>query len=409
MSVLTVETVDVHKGETRVGTLSRTPRGAELRYADEHVARASGDRHAAIAFAMPVRTAPYDVAGVNLHPFFAGLLPEGLRLRALVRAVKTSEDDLFSLLVAAGRDTVGDVSVTRPGEAPRDEAVVLDSAALDTTSFRELLEQSLRFDGEGGNHAAVAGVQPKVSAAMISFPVRTRSARRACLLKLAPVEYPRLIENEAFFMAAAAHAGVDTARVGVVHDVDGEAGLLVDRFDRLTRDDGSIARIHQEDACQLLDRYPADKYRVTLRDVASALDVCSAPIVERLRLLRLVAFSYAIGGGDLHAKNVSVCTRDGLVALSPAYDIVSTLPYGDDRMALSMDGRDTRFAARDFIAFGERVGVRAIATRRMLSDLVRRVGPWSDRVDEIGLAPKPTRHLSRTMTSRLLALDPSGA
>lgn len=73
----------------------------------------------------------------------------------------------------------------------------------------------------------------------------------------------------------------------------------------------------------------ADVYR-------GALDVCTAPIVARARLLRLVAFSYAIGNGDLHGKNVSVYGSDGQVELTPAYDALSTLPYGDTHMALEL-------------------------------------------------------------------------
>lgn len=97
---------------------------------------------------------------------------------------------------------------------------------------------------------------------------------------------------------------------------------------------------------------------------------------------------------------------DGRVSLTPAYDIVSTLPYGDTRMALSMEGRDNELRAAHFIAFGERVGVRSAATRRMLETLVRRVSPWAGRVAEIGLAERPTAHLERTMRARLTHLTP---
>jgi serine/threonine-protein kinase HipA len=47
--------------------------------------------------------------GDNLPPFFAGLLPEGRRFSALVKKLKTSEDDLFSLLAMVGTDCIGDI------------------------------------------------------------------------------------------------------------------------------------------------------------------------------------------------------------------------------------------------------------------------------------------------------------
>jgi serine/threonine-protein kinase HipA len=53
-------------------------------------------------------------------PFFAGLLPEGARLVALITRLKTSAADEFSLLVAVGGDTIGDVRVLPEGAAPEE-------------------------------------------------------------------------------------------------------------------------------------------------------------------------------------------------------------------------------------------------------------------------------------------------
>lgn len=403
MSVRLVDTVDVYKQGELVGALTRTSHGARLSYTEAYVAAHQGDVRRGVSFSLPPRREPYEVFGTNLHPFFAGLLPEGLRLRALVRALKTSEDDLFSLLVASGDDTVGDVSVARAGQAPEQRAPVTDTAALSRASFRALFEESLRYD-TGPGDAAIAGVQPKVSAARISFPVRARDKRRAYILKLTPAEYPRLVENEAFFMGVAKMAGFPVAPVKVVHDSEGQSALLVERFDRLPERGGLLGRLHQEDACQLLDRYPADKYRLSLREVADALEICSAPLAERLKLLRLQTFSYLIANGDLHGKNVSVRVVDARVELTPAYDLLSTLPYGDRSMSLSMDGRDDKLRRSHFVAFGERVGLRPQAVEAMLDTLLRRLSPALARLSEIGLDEKKTEHLARTMRERMLAI-----
>ena len=52
----------------------------------------------------------------------------------------------------------------------------------------------------------LAGVQPKVSAAMLSAPIRTRSG--PAILKLNPVQYPLIVENERFFMTMAGACGL---------------------------------------------------------------------------------------------------------------------------------------------------------------------------------------------------------
>jgi hypothetical protein len=45
--------------------------------------------------------------------------------------------------------------------------------------------------------------------------------------------------------------------------------------------------------------------------------------------------------------------------------------------------------------------------RRVLTTLVKRLGPFAARLDAIGLEAKATRHLERTLVARLRALDPA--
>jgi serine/threonine-protein kinase HipA len=79
-----------------------------------------------------------------------------------------------------------------------------------------------------------------------------------------------------------------------------------------------------------------------------------------------------IANGDMHAKNVSVRTLDGRTMLTPAYDLLSTLPYGDGKLALQLEGRDERLSRRHFTSFGERVGLRTAAVTQMLDRLCER-------------------------------------
>ncbi len=363
-----------------------------------------------VATVFPVREKRFGVSGSNLHPYFANLLPEGARLSALLRAVKTSKDDLLSLLAVVGRDAVGYVSVTPRGSPPRKGAPnpqVADRASLTQTSFAELFRQSVDYQNTGYDPTTVAGVQEKLSASMISFPLGTvlsqGESQAAYILKLSPAAYPYLVENEAFFMRAARQAGIEVAEVEVVRDCDGHAGLLVKRFDRVLRRGGRkpSLKLRQEDACQLLDRYPADKYAVSLRDVIEKLNVCDSPIVETAKLMRLYAFSYVIGNGDLHAKNISVYfPPKGPVRLTPAYDLLSTFPYGDTRMALQLDGRDTRFTRPMLVSFAARFHVRETITNRLLDEVCDGIPSWIADLEEIGLDAKKTRALRAEIESR---------
>jgi len=390
---------DVYRDGVLAGAIERTDHGASFRYDATYLER---DDALGIAFRLPLTREPVVTVGANLHTFFSGLLPEGERFVALSRRVKTSRDDLLSLLMAAGADCIGDVAVTPHGSPPRDATPSADIAHLEAADFSALFEESLRFPGmEEQRGAVVPGVQRKLSAAMISFPVRARRQGQHYILKLTPPEHPRLVENEAFFMSWAERCGLRVAPTRLVHDAAAQSGLLVERFDRVASPRG-VRRLHQEDACQLLDRYPADKYNVSLSDVFEAVcEVCSAPIVAAAELLRLVAYSYLIGNGDLHAKNVSVIvTPSGRVDVTPVYDVLSTLPYGDRSMALRMEGRDAKLRRSHFLSFGARHGLRERAVRSILDQLCDLAPGIIGELGVIGLDERRAEALRRAIAAR---------
>ncbi len=136
---------------------------------DEPFHEAHREDPGGIAVHLPYAQRRFETGGVNLHPYFAGVLPEGLRLTALVRRAKTSEDDLFTLLALTGADCVGDVFAAPEGQTPQGGAPAAEVRALSEVSFRDLFERSVR--GDPSAEPVVPGVQEKVSASMSSFPV----------------------------------------------------------------------------------------------------------------------------------------------------------------------------------------------------------------------------------------------
>ncbi len=245
-------------------------------------------------------------------------------------------------------------------------------------------------------------MQEKLSDALISFPVK--AGEGPAILKLSPDRYPQLVENEAFFLKMAESCGLRVPPHRIVKDHSGASGLLVERFDRL-RTAGRVVRLPQEDACQLIGRRPVDKYRLSLREVAGAVtEAVAAPAVAILELTLLTAFSYLIGNGDCHGKNVSVrwLPEERMAEVTPMYDLLSTAPYGlDDRLALPMDGRDNRIWGKDLVRFAETWEIPAQLVRRKLENMLQRAEPWPERVGEIGLAASAAERLARTMRSRM--------
>ncbi len=249
---------------------------------------------------------------------------------------------------------------------------------------------------------AIAGAQEKLSPSMISLPFATRGRR--WILKLNPPDKELLVENEHFFMNAAKACGLDVAKTHLVRDRHGQAGLLVERFDR-QRSNRKWRGVQQEDACQFLDKYPADKYRLHTGEIAEGLGRwCGAPAVECARLIELLAFSYLIGNGDLHGKNVSITGARGIPQLSPGYDLLSTRPYKDLKLALRLGGRDDNVKRRDFIAFGRRFGVAQQAVESRLDRIVAHIAPFTARVSEIGYDVRVTKQLMELMKKRTAEL-----
>ncbi|MDQ3266817.1 MAG: HipA domain-containing protein [Myxococcota bacterium] len=404
-----VQVAEVWRDDARVGTITRTAHGSDFEYSQEFFQQHAGQK-GGIAVHLPYSRRRTGTHGTNLHPFFAGLLPEGLRLRVLVSRTKTSEDDLLSLLIAAGTDTVGDLAVVPQGDQPRELALDTGRWKPEAVLFPELLAQSLARTRSGEDEPLIPGVQEKVSASTVSFPLRP-PGRRAYLLKLNPEDKPELVQNEDFFMRMAKGCGLRVATTRLLRDREGNPGLLVERFDRRwLKQDQRLVRIHQEDGCQFLNRYPSEKYRLSCAELARGIQhTCAAPIPELARFLVLVAFSYLVGNGDLHAKNVSILADGpaGGFRLSPAYDLLTTLPYGDRRMAMKLEGRDDNLTRAHLIAFGARHGVNARAVGKLLDRLSTAARPWIARLEEIGFDRRRTKFLRETIRKRLQDLSPS--
>ncbi len=348
---------DVYKNGTLAATL--TSEGPDTRFI-----YVPGYQGPPVALSLPLGHSVIR-PGRTLPPFFTNLLPEGRRLSSLLRAVKTSGDDELTLLLTVGADTVGDVVVVPAGQRPVGPApLVAPDGPLD---FGALLTRY------GIDPVAIPGAQDKLSAGMITLPGRTTAGAPA-FIKLNPPDYPHAVENEAYFLRLARGMRLPVSEATLVVDDSGTPGLLVRRFDR------TPAPLPAEDACQVMGRYPADKYLLPAEEVAVALaGVCAARQVALRAVYLQVLFAWLTGNGDLHAKNLSVLQDpSGEWRISPIYDVLTTLPYGDRTTALSVGGRHEGLIRQHLLGFADDIGLPpGVATRGL--DLALRV---TERLDE---------------------------
>jgi serine/threonine-protein kinase HipA len=355
-----VRSADVYKSGVLAGHLERTERGnVVFSYVPGYAASGASP----VASSLPFPQSPVESPNGALPAFFAGLLPEGHRLTVLKDAVKTSLADELSLLLAVGADVPGDVQIVPAGQPPLEPAPLADPSRPEDLDFAALADA---VDRHG-----LPGVQNKASASMLTTPLAL--AGRRYLLKLDPPLHRHLVANEAAHLTGAKALKIPVAAHSVVRDRRGLPGLLVERFDRIqdNRIQDGVRRLPLEDAAQVMNLPPASKYAVSSEDVVLALaGLCKArPVVVRNLYLQFV-FAWLTGNGDLHAKNVSVLARprSGWV-VAPIYDIPCTLLYGDDTMALTIDGKVKALKARHWQEFAAAIGLpqRAAAAANALA------------------------------------------
>ncbi|USN46742.1 MAG: HipA domain-containing protein [Pseudobdellovibrionaceae bacterium] len=388
----------IFRGELFAGILRRTQRGCELTFDPSFF---KNPKYQTLTYKIKKQERPYTHHGVNLPPFFAGLLPEGLRFKALVSELKTSEDDLFTLLAASGTRVIGDVYTVASGIKNRNAVEIPKVSQID---FYEFFQQNIKAGLYETGDEAIAGVQEKLSASMISFPVRAAKENKSYILKLNPKDKPNLIFNEYQCLRLAKKCGIEVNSAKIVYDKNGNGGLLIERFDRVVAENNIIQKVHQEDACQFLDRYPADKYRLSFQEICTGLhELATAPAIETSKAIQLYVFSYLIGNGDLHAKNISLQTNPdtGRIQLTPAYDLICTYLYKDRKMAIKLDGRDDNLKRQHFVDFGLRFGLKEKAIHHFLDQLLEKVKKHQHLLFEIpGLSAKEETLLREMTDSR---------
>lgn len=167
--------------------------------------------------------------------------------------------------------------------------------------------------------------------------------------------FPQLPQIEHLTMLLASISGIEIAPSGLI-EADGQMCFISRRFDR--RADGS--KVRQEDFCQLAEQRPAEKYSGSGELCARIIKkYASEPPIELRKLLEQMLFSWWVGNGDLHLKNLSLFVEeDRIVRLTPAYDLVATrLLIDDDDLALPVLGRQRNLTRTTWRKFSEYCGL----------------------------------------------------
>ena len=300
----------------------------------------------------------------------------------MAREVGVRENDTFGLLAALGRDCAGALVIQPADDPPPPIPTTLTAEPLSDGDIAALVSnlRSAPLGAGGRVRISLAGVQDKLLLTRMpdgrwGRPVDGTPSTH--ILKPEIAAYPATVENEAFGMRLARALELDVANVETT-TIAGRQLIVVERYDRIIGPDGSVQRLHQEDLCQATGVPPQQKYEedggpsllriARLVDAATTRDSLEA-------LLRAVALDVLLGNGDAHAKNFSILhEQSGTLRLAPLYDLMSTLHYGDDRLALYIDGvqRVDRVSGQRLINEAVRWGLARGRATDIIRDLAHR-------------------------------------
>jgi serine/threonine-protein kinase HipA len=317
-----------------------------------------------------------------VRSFLDGLLPEDDSRRLIAQDLGLRADDTFALARALGRDCAGALVIQPASDQPPPPATTLTAEPLSEDEIQRLVEnlRSAPLGVDQRVRISLAGVQEKL------LLTRLRDGRwgrpvdgtpSTHILKPEIRDYPQTVENEAFCMRVAKNLDMDVADIETIA-MGGRRLIVVSRYDRVVAPTGEVERVHQEDFCQATGMLPAQKYEEdggpSLRELAGILSEADPDSLESL--LRAVTLNVIIGNGDAHAKNFSLLhDRGGALRLAPLYDLLSTLTYGDNRLAMYIDSvdRTDRLTFDRLINEAATWGLSRTRAEKIVSDLLARI------------------------------------
>lgn len=169
-----------------------------------------------------------------------------------------------------------------------------------------------------------------------------------CIIKTPSTIHAHLPENEYSMMRLAEAAGVLIPEIDLIN-IDKldpmppinlpqeQFAFAIKRFDRDVEN-----RIHTEDFAQVLGLRGRNKYGATNYDTMARILWAQSlqSIVDIQQFITRITVNILLGNTDAHIKNWSLIYYDKInPTLSPAYDILSSLTYVNDRnTALNLGG-----------------------------------------------------------------------
>jgi len=222
------------------------------------------------------------------------------------------------------------------------------------------------------------------------------------ILKPQSTDYPELPENEALTMSLAAMIGIEVPLHGLVYSKDQTMTYFVKRFDRA----GHNKKFSLEDFAQLLNLSRDTKYQSSMEKVAKVINTfCTFPKIEAAKLLKITLFNFLTGNEDMHLKNFSLITRDKIITLSPAYDLLNTtiaIGNPEEETALLLNGKKSNFKQRDFLEYYalQQLQLNDKVVNNIVQEIKTALPEWQSLIGNSFLSPAMQKKYLQLLASR---------
>ncbi len=357
-----------------------------------------------VSLSLPLSDTTY--RGAPVDAVFDNLLPDTQEIRKkLAERTGAAGTDAWSLLEEIGRDCVGAMQFLHEGEKPNALGAIEGERVSDKQIEQILANLGIIPLGINPEHAfriSVAGAQEKTALLFHEgewfLPQGTTPTTHILKPEIGTIPTPAgqidmnsSVDNEHYCLTLLEEFGLEVAETKIM-TFGKRRVLVVERFDRQWRPDGSMLRLPQEDFCQALGVPSSRKYQSTVEgrrngpgivDIMKLLEGSDTPNEDRAAFFKSQILFWLIGATDGHAKNFSIFLRPGgRFQLTPFYDVLtvqtavdkSQIPRKSFRLAMSVGNSGkyklNEIAGRHFVETGKKAGLGPTVMRQVIREVL---------------------------------------
>ncbi len=356
-----------------------------------------------ISLSLPLTDGTY--RGALVDAVFGNLLPDNQEIRKRVaERTGAAGTDAWSLLEEIGRDCVGAMQFLHEGETPS-ALNDISGEPVSNAKIEEILANlgtiPLGIDPEHAFRISVAGAQEKTALTLVDgqwiLPKGTTPTTHILKPEIGTIPTPAgqidmtaSVDNEHYSLTLLGELGLAVNNTKI-ETFGARRVLVVERFDRQWRTDGSLLRLPQEDFCQALGIPSSRKYQSTVEghlngpgiiDIMKVLQGSDTPTEDREAFFKAQIIFWLIGATDGHGKNFSIFLRPGgRFQLTPFYDVLTVqtaidrrqIPQKEFRLAMSVGKKKYKIAeitGRHFVETGRKAGLGPTIIRKVLNEVL---------------------------------------